>query len=136
MLDRIDVPLDLEGFEVTGSEVVGDVLEVSVRSSRRAACHHCGSVSVSGHGRNERRIRDRSYAYVCVLRWSQRRFRCDDCGKTFRERHPEVAGRRSVTQRFRKRLFERACNEPFTDVATAEAVTNYRVLEAVTHHAA
>lgn len=135
MLDRIDVPLDLEGFEVTGSEVVGGVLEVSVRSSRRAACHHCGSVSVTGHGRNERRIRDRSCAYVCVLRWSQRRFRCDDCGKTFRERHPEVAGRRSVTERFRKRLFERACNEPFTDVATAEAVTNYRVLEAFTHHA-
>lgn len=136
MLDRIDVPLDLEGFEVTGSEVVGDVLEVSVRSSRRAACHHCGSVSVSGHGRNERRIRDRSCAFACVLRWSQRRFRCDDCHRTFREGHPEVAGRRSVTERFRHRLFERACNEPFTDVATAESVSCYRVLEAFTHHAA
>jgi transposase len=134
VLDRIDVPLDLEGFEVTSSEVVDDVLEVSVRSTRRAACHHCGSVSVTGHGRNERRIRDRSCAYPCVLRWSQRRFRCDDCGKTFRERHPEVAGRRSVTERFRRRLFERSCHEPFTDVAASEGVSCYRVLEAFEHH--
>lgn len=134
MADRIEVPLGLEGFEVMGSEVVGEVLEVQIRSSRRAACHHCGSVSVTGHGRNERRIRDRSCAYPCVLRWSQRRFRCDDCGKTFRERHPEVAGGRSVTERFRRRLFERACHEPFTDVASSEAVSCYRVLEAFEHH--
>ena len=134
MLDRIDVPLGLEGFDVTGSEIVGDVLEVSVRSSRRAACHHCGSVSVTGHGRNERRIRDRSCAYPCVLRWSQRRFRCDDCGETFRERHPAIAGRRAVTERFRRRLFERSCHEPFTDVASSEAVSCYRVLEAFEHH--
>lgn len=135
MLDRIHVPLELEGFEVTASEIVGDVLEVSVQSSRRAACHHCGSLTVTGHGRNERRIRDRSCAYACVLRWSQRRFRCEDCGKTFRERHPEIAGRRAVTERFRERLFERACNEPFTDVAAAEKVSFYRVLEAFEHHA-
>lgn len=70
----------------------------------------------------------------CVLRWNQRRFRCDDCGRTFRERHPAIAGRRAVTERFRRRLFERSCHEPFTDVASSEGVSCYRVLEAFEHH--
>ena len=136
MGNRIDVPLELAHFDVTGSEVVNGTLEVRVRSTRRPACHHCGSVSVTGHGCNERLIRDRACAHPCVLRWSQRRFRCNDCHQTFRERHPEIAGRRRVTERFRRRLFERACSEPFTDVASSESVSDYRVLEAFEHHAA
>jgi transposase len=136
VVDRIDVPLGLSDFDVTGSEVVDGTLEVSVRSTRRPACHHCGSVSVTGHGRNERLVRDRACAYPCVLRWSQRRFRCNDCHQTFRERHPEIAGRRRITERFRERLFERACSEPFTDVADAEHVSTYRVEEAFGSRAA
>lgn len=130
MGDRIEVPLGLDGFEVTTSEVVGERLEVSVRSTTRPACHHCGSLSVTGHGRHERLVRDRACAYPCVLKWSQRRFRCNDCDRTFRERHPEIAGRRRVTERFRRRLFERACTEPNTDVAVSEEVSAYRVEEA------
>lgn len=136
MPDRIDVPLELADFDVTGCEVVNGMLEVSVRSTRRPACHHCGSISVTGHGRNVRCIRDRACSYPCVLRWSQRRFRCNDCSQTFRERHPEIAGRRRVTKRFRRWLFERACIEPFTDVASSETVSPYRVGEAFEHHAA
>lgn len=136
MSDRIDVPLDLEGFEVTCSEVVNGVLEVDVRSSRRPACHHCGSISLTGHGTNCRRIRDRACSYPTVLLWRQRRLRCNDCDATFRERHPEIAGRRNITLRLRRHLFERACHEPFTDVAFAERVSGYRVLEAFDFHAA
>lgn len=136
MLDRIDVPLGLEGLEVTATDVVEDVLEVHVRSTRRPACHHCGSLDVIGHGCNERRIRDRSCAFPTVLRWRQRRFMCVDCNQTSREQHPEIAGRCAVTHRFRRRLFERACAEPFTDVASSEGVSAYRVEEAFEHHAA
>ncbi|HEY7875183.1 MAG TPA: ISL3 family transposase [Actinomycetota bacterium] len=134
MDDRIDVPLQLDGFEVTGSELVGGTLEVSVRPSTRRACHHCGSVDVIGHGHNDRRIRDRACGFPTVLVWRQRRVRCKDCGRTSRERHRELAPGRSTTNRFRRRLFERACNEPFTDVAASEDVTAYRVVEAFDHH--
>jgi transposase len=134
--DRIQVPLELDGFEVLVSEVVNGTLEISVWSTRRPACHHCGSVSVTRHGRNERLVRDRACSYPCVLRWAQRRFRCNDCFKTFRERHPAIAGRRRITERFRRRLYERACDEPFTDVAAAERVSAYRVEEAFEAHAA
>ncbi|MCA1703103.1 MAG: ISL3 family transposase [Actinobacteria bacterium] len=135
MANRIDVPLELDGFEVMSSEVIGDVLEVEVRSVRRPACHHCGSVDVIGHGRNERRIRDRACVYPTVLRWSQRRFRCRDCRRTCRERHPELAGQRSITNRFRYRLFERAIEQPFVHVASSEEVSCYRVFEAFEAHA-
>jgi transposase len=136
LVDRIDVPLGLADFDVLSSEVANGVLEVEVRSSRRPACHHCGSVSVTEHGRNVRRIRDRACAYPTVLLWRQRRLRCNDCHATFRERHPDVAGRRNITVRLRRHLFERACHEPFTDVAVAERVSAYRVLEAFDFHAA
>jgi transposase len=119
----------LEDFEVIDSEVVRDAIEVDVRSLRRPACFDCGSLDVTHYDTTPRRIRDRACGYPVVLRWAQRRFRCADCGAVTRERHPEVAGRRRITQRFRRLLFEQACNEPFVDVAAAERVSSYRVEE-------
>jgi transposase len=136
MGDRIDVPIELEGFDVEHAEVIDGVLEIDVTSLRHRACHHCGSLDVVGHGRTIRRIRDRACGYPTVLRWSQRRFSCRDCNRTTRERHPELAGSRSITIRFRRRLFERAVQRPFSDVAGEERVSAYRVLEAFEWHAA
>ncbi len=135
MGDRIHVPIELEGFDVGPAEVIHGVLEVDVASTRAEACHHCGSVDVIGHGRTIRRIRDRACGYPTVLRWSQRRFKCRDCKRTCRERHPELPGTRSITKRFRYRLFERAVARPFTDIAAEENVSSYRVLEAFEWHA-
>jgi transposase len=133
--DRIGVPLALEGFEVIDSEVVDDRLEVDVVSTRRPACYDCGSVDVTQYDTTRRRIRDRACTYPVVLRWAQRRFACSDCGTISRERHPEIAGRRRITTRFRRHIFERARNQPFVDVAAAEKVSCYRVEEAFEAHA-
>jgi transposase len=135
MVDRIGVPLELEGFVVTDTEIVNEHLEVGVRSTIRPACHHCGSVDVGGHAHSERRIRDRSCGRPTVLRWQQRRFRCRDCRRTFRERHPCVAGRKAITNRFRRQLFERSETRSFVDVAAAEEVSTYRVVDSFEHHA-
>jgi transposase len=128
--ERIGVPLELDDMEVLGSEVRDGVLEVEVRSTFPAACFHCGSMAVVGHGRFVRRIRDRRCAYPTVLCWAQRRFRCRDCGRTSRERHPAVPERRCVTHRYRRHLFLSASRRPFAEVAASEAVSFYRVLEA------
>ena len=69
-----------------------------------------------------------------MLLWHQRRIKCRDCGRTSRERHPALAGRRSITKRFRKRLFERAVHEDFSNVAGNESVSTYRVMEAFDWH--
>lgn len=134
MGDRIEVPLELEGFEVTSTNVVEGTLEVEIESTRAPACQHCGSLKAVGHARNTRRIRDCSVGRPTVLIWHQRRLKCRDCGRTSRERHPALAGRRSITKRFRRRLFERAVHEAFSNVAGNESVSTYRVMEAFDWH--
>jgi transposase len=130
MGNRIPVPLELDDFDVTDAVVVNGTLEVFVTSSFPRACHHCGSMSVIGHGRVERRLRHCPLGRPTVLVWRQRRFRCLDCDRTCRERHPALAGRKAITNSFRRQLFERACEQPFSHVAADEGVSNYRVLEA------
>ncbi|MBV9040528.1 MAG: ISL3 family transposase [Acidimicrobiia bacterium] len=130
MGERIQLPLELDDFDVLSSQVIDGVLEVHVESSFPTACFHCGSVGVVGHGRCRRRIRDRSVGRPTVLVWHQRRLCCRDCGRTSRERHLALAGRRSVTERFHRQLFEEACRRPFAEVASAHGVSHYRVVEA------
>ena len=48
MRNRIEVPLDLEGFEVTSTNVIEGTLEVEVESTRAPACQHCGSLKAVG----------------------------------------------------------------------------------------
>lgn len=135
MGERIEVPLELDDFDVVGSELVDGVLEVRVRSTFPPACWHCGSTAVVGHGRCERRLRDRAVGRPTTLVWDQRRFACRDCGRTSRERHRAVAGRRRLTDRFHRRLFDDACRRPFSEVAADHAVSAWRVVEAFDHHA-
>ncbi len=130
MGDRIQVPLDLADFDVVGTELVDDVLEVTVVSTFPRACYHCGSTDVIGHGRHRRRLRDRACGYPTVLVWDQRRFRCRDCGRTSRERHPQTLGAKRLTARFRTSLADSACAEPWADIARRERVSWWRIGDA------
>ncbi|HVM07378.1 MAG TPA: helix-turn-helix domain-containing protein [Acidimicrobiales bacterium] len=129
MAEVIDVPLGLRDFDVAASELVDDVLEVTVVSTFPSACRHCGSTAVRGHGWHDRRIRDVAVGRPTVLMWRQGRLRCDDCGRTSRERHPEVPERRRITRRFERHLFERARKQPFAEVAAHERVSHWRVVD-------
>jgi len=128
--DRIQVPLELDHFEVVDTELVDGVLEVMVTSTFPRACYHCGSTDVIGHGRCRRRLRDRAHGYPTILVWDQRRYRCRDCGRTCRERHPETLGSKRVTVRFRSALAAAACSQPWSDVAYREHVSWWRVADA------
>jgi transposase len=130
MGDRIQVPLELAHFEVVDTELVDGELKVTVRSTFPRACFHCGSVDVVGHGCHRRRLRDRSCGYPTTLIWVQRRYKCRDCGRTSRERHPETLGAKRVTVRFRSSLAEDACTRPWSDVASNEGVSWWRVADA------
>ena len=130
MGDRIQVPLELTSFDVVDSELVDGQLEVTVASTFPRACFHCGSVDVIGHGRYRRRLQDRAHGYPTVLVWDQRRYRCRDCGRTSRERHPETLGSKRLTARFRTSLADAACSQPWSDVASRERVSWWRVSDA------
>lgn len=136
MSDRIQVPLDLADFEVVSSILVDGVIEVEVVSTFPRACFHCGSTDVAGHGRNQRRLRDRSCGYPTVLVWNQRRFLCRDCGRTSRERHPQTLGAKRLTSRFHVHLAETARNEPWVDIVRREHVSWWRVADAFDTRAA
>ncbi len=133
MGDRIEVPIGLSDVEVVGTEVVDGELEVSIVSTLPAACFHCGSVEVVGHGRFRRRVRDMAVAYPTTLVWSQRRVICRDCGRSSRERHPAVAGQQQITKRFVTHLGRAACRQPWTDVATDGRVSWWRVRQSFGH---
>ena len=136
MAEAIEIPLGIDDFDVVFSELVGEVLEVHVRSTFPLACWHCGSVAVRGHGWCERRVRDLALGRATVLVWRQRRLRCADCGRTSRERHLEVPERCQVTRRFQRHLFDRACKQPFAEVAAQEHVSHWRVVDAFDLHSA
>jgi transposase len=133
--DSIEIPLGLDDIEVIEAVQVESQLEVRVRSTRRLCCVRCGSVDVIGHGRNDRRIRDVPCGLSVVLIWEQRRLSCRDCGATSRERHPMVDGAKRATVRLRRRLFDEAMQRPFTEVAGAYGVSDWRVLDAFDDHA-
>jgi transposase len=128
--EGIEALAALDDFEVLSASVDGGVAELRVRSTFPAACPHCGSTAVAGHGRCERRVRDLPLGRPTVLVWEQRRLRCRDCGRTGRERHPAVPERRSITHRLRRLLFEESCRRPFSEVAAAHGVSAWRVVEA------
>lgn len=132
MGDRIEVPLELTDFEVVSTVLVDGWLQVEVDSTFPAGCFHCGSVDVIGHGRHLRRIRDRSCGYPTVLVWRQRRFRCRDCGRTSRERHPALAGQKRISRRFIDLLGDASRREPWIDVARRESVSWWRIADAFT----
>lgn len=136
MGDRIQVPLELADFDVVDTDLVDGRLEVTVNSTFPRACFHCGSVDVIGHGRCRRRIRDRSHGRPTVLVWNQRRVRCRDCGRTSRERHPQLLGSKRLTARFRTQLAESAAGEPWADIARRETVSWWRVGDAFDARAA
>src|SRR5919106_833329 len=100
MGDRIQVPLELDGFEVVDTVLVDGQLEVTVRSTFPRACFHCGSTDVAGHGRHLRRIRDRACGYPTTLVWAHRRYRCVDWGRTSGKRPPKTRGEKRLTRRF------------------------------------
>lgn len=63
-------------------------------------CTGCGSTRMAGHGRNEQVIRDLpSHGKRVAIYIDNRRWRCQDCGKTVMEILPAVNSKREMTER-------------------------------------
>ncbi len=65
------------------------------------ACRTCGQRAVSG-GRHVIQVRDLPVGPKATrLIWHKREWRCRDCGRSWRERHPGIAPRAVLTERAR-----------------------------------
>jgi len=92
MQDHVSRLVGLDGFEVKGGVEVGDQFDLEVELVAAAGvCPDCGRVSLDAKERPVVRVRDLSIAgRVTHLVWRKRRFRCQGCGRTFTESHPEL----------------------------------------------
>jgi transposase len=62
---------------------------------------------------------------------AKRRYRCEDCGRTFTETHEQLPARQRVTARFRARLAERVADgAAHAEVAREERASRYQVARA------
>lgn len=111
--------LNLPDFKVQRVEESDHDYHVYAEASNPpGSCNACGSIRVIGHGRNEQVIRDlpthgkRLAIYVDTRRW-----RCQDCGKTFMETLPAVNARREMTDRLVKWIGQQSLRRTFASIA-------------------
>lgn len=111
--------LNLPDFKVQRVEESDHDYHVYAEASNPpGGCNACGSVRVIGHGRNEQVIRDlpthgkRLAIYVDTRRW-----RCQDCGKTFMETLPAVNTKREMTDRLVKWIGQQSLRRTFASIA-------------------
>jgi transposase len=133
MRDHVSRLVGLEGFEVKWVIEVGDRLDLEVELVARAGCcPRCGRGSVDVKERPVVRVRDLPIAGRAThLVWRKRRYGCRGCGRSFTETHPELPARQRVTQRYRRRLFERVRGgAAHAEVARCEGTTRYQVARA------
>jgi transposase len=123
----------LDGMAVRSVREVGDRLDLEVELVARAGCcPGCGRASLQVKERPVVRVRDLPLAGrpTCLL-WRKRRYRCEACGRTFTETHPELPARQRVTARFRRRLLERVRGGgAHAEVAREEQTSRYQVARA------
>lgn len=111
--------LNLPDFKVQRVEESDHDYHVYAEASNTpSACNHCSSSRLIGHGRNEQVIRDlpthgkRLAIYVDTRRW-----RCQDCGKTFMEMLPAVNAKREMTDRLVKWIGQQSLKRTFASIA-------------------
>jgi transposase len=76
-----------------------------------ALCTHCGSLSTKVHQEEHRCIRHLDvWGKKTFLHFLSRRFRCEDCGRTFTEELPFVDSHRRQSRAFEMHVYQ-ACLE-------------------------
>jgi transposase len=125
--DQLTELLDLANVRVIHYQLVGpNRLNLFIESTLAAAmCPDCQQLSCLVHDRGEPQfIRDLSiWNRRCWLQYAPRRFACATCDTTFVERLAWREPTRDYTTRYEQYLYERACQEPVTQIAQAERVS-------------
>ncbi|MBV9536624.1 MAG: ISL3 family transposase [Solirubrobacterales bacterium] len=139
MQDHVSRLLGLDGFVVSGVEEARDQLDLQVEliAGALVTCPYCQGVEVRIKERPRVRVRDLSLAgRVTHLVWRKRRYGCQECGRSFTERHEQLPSRQRVSGRFRRHLIERVIGgAAHAEVARDERTTRYQVARAFTERA-
>ena len=123
--------LGINKLEVTGSTFVGsDEIHLNVEPMLKvAACPECSAISLHEHDRgDEQQVRDLGVAERrCWLVYRPRRFRCEQCQKTFVERVEWRRAGMSYTTGYEKHIYQRSRREPISQIAQDEGLSEEAV---------
>jgi transposase len=128
LLNRL---LGIQKLHVVKSDFIGEEkLHLEVESTLSvASCPDCGQVSDQIHDESEAQmIRDLSIAERrCYLVYRARRFKCEQCKKTFVERVEWKRSNVSYTERYERYVYQRVRRESVSQVAQDEGLSEEAV---------
>ena len=128
LLNRL---LGIQKLHVVKSDFIGEEkLHLEVESNLSvASCPDCGRVSDQIHDESEAQmIRDLSIAERrCYLVYRARRFKCEQCKKTFVERVEWKRSNVSYTERYERYVYQRVRRESVSQVAQDEGLSEEAV---------
>jgi transposase len=107
-LISLEAVLGLPGYEITEIKEQAGNVRISARHAGPISCPHCGGVRLRAKDRRIRRLRHESFGLRhSVLELETRKFRCQECGRSFWQRFPGVLPRKRATEPFRRSIFVR-----------------------------
>jgi len=128
LLNRL---LGIQKLHVVKSDFIGEEkIHLEVESILSvASCPECGRVSDQIHDESEAQmIRDLSIAERrCYLVYRARRFKCEQCKKTFVERVEWKRSNVSYTERYERYVYQRVRRESVSQVAQDEGLSEEAV---------
>jgi len=124
LLNRL---LGIQKLQVIKSDFIGEEkLHLEIASTLSvASCPDCGQLSNLVHDESEAQmIRDLSIAErQCYLVYRARRFKCEQCKKTFVERVEWKRANVSYTERYERYIYQRVRRESVSQVAQDEGLS-------------
>jgi transposase len=88
-----------------------------------SGCPACHGMRVVGFGRNEQLVKDLPMHGKRVgIYFDTRRFRCNDCSRTFLEKHPDFHSERAMTARLAKWIGQQSIRRTFSSLAEETGV--------------
>lgn len=87
------------------------------------SCPDCNSKRIVGFGHNEKLVKDLPMHGKRVgIYFDTRRFRCNDCNRTFLEKHPDFHSERAMTVRLVKWIGQQSIRRTFASLAEETGV--------------
>lgn len=111
--------LEVDSF----SEVDHDYLIYAHSAITPKSCPDCNSNRIVGFGRNEQLVKDLPMQGKRVsIYFDTRRFRCNDCNRTFLEKHPDFHSDRAMTVRLATWIGQQSIRRTFASLAEETGV--------------
>jgi len=101
-----EILLGLPGYQITGIERSQGRVKISARYEGPIACPHCEGKRLRSKGRYTRQVRHEDLGVRhTILELEARKWRCQDCGRHFRQRFPGILPCQRASEAFQEAVF-------------------------------